>query len=467
MSYLKHGTHFTDCARLAGTGMKYILPAFVLLGLIALGGAVWADPAARVGRLSFREGTVSYSAAPGEKWETATLNYPLTAGNLLSTGQGSRAEVHIGSSAIRLAADSEVSFDPLDDQAVQMRIDKGSASVRLRQFDQGQTFQVNIQTASISLAAPGSYRIDQKDSGEAVLTTREGDAEVTGGQATFHVQVGQAAVIPPEGPDAYRITSASPPDAWDQWVASRDSREDRVVSARYVSREMDGVEDLDNFGTWQIIEGYGPVWIPTAVPVGWTPYTLGHWVSIDPWGWTWVDYEPWGFAPFHYGRWAFSAGAWFWVPGPIVAQPVFAPALVTWVGGRPWRGHPPDGEHISWVPLRPRQPFHPWYRASISYVRAVNGSMILRPRFANGPVAVRPFIEPSGLGGSLPGRVFVPRGPEANGRPEAAPRVFASPYDRWSYGRPGIARDPRWTMEGPPQQALQDEDPELLKRWGR
>jgi quercetin dioxygenase-like cupin family protein len=335
--------------------MKYILPAFLLLGLIALGGAVWADPPARVGRLSFLDGTVSYSAAPGEKWETAALNYPLTAGNLLSTGQESRSEVQIGSAAVRLSADTEVSFDALDDQTVQVRLDKGSASVRLRQLDQGQTFQVDIPTASISLTAPGSYRIDQKNSGEAVLTTREGDAEVTGGQTTFEVQAGQAATIPPQGPDAYGITQASPPDAWDQWVAARDERDDQVASLRYVSSEMDGGADLDNYGSWQIIAGYGPCWFPAAIPIGWAPYTRGHWVWVAPWGWTWVDYEPWGFAPFHYGRWASYGGAWCWVPGPIVAQPVFSPALVRWVGSKPWRGHPPDGERISWAPLRPYQ----------------------------------------------------------------------------------------------------------------
>ena len=59
----------------------------------------------------------------------------------------------------------------------------------------------------------------------------------------------------------------------------------------------------------------------------------GHWAWIDPWGWSWVDDEPWGFAPFHYGRWAQFGGRWGWVPCPMRETPVYAPALVAWIGG--------------------------------------------------------------------------------------------------------------------------------------
>ncbi len=75
------------------------------------------------------------------------------------------------------------------------------------------------------------------------------------------------------------------------------------------------------------------MWVPNGTPAGWAPYHYGHWVWVDPWGWTWVDDAPWGFAPFHYGRWAYVGGYWGWVPGPIAARPVYAPALVAWVGG--------------------------------------------------------------------------------------------------------------------------------------
>src|SRR2546428_7576392 len=37
------------------------------------------------------------------------------------------------------------------------------------------------------------------------------------------------------------------------------------------------------------------------------------------------------FRSFHYGRWAYARNEWLWVPGPVVARPVYAPALVAFV----------------------------------------------------------------------------------------------------------------------------------------
>ena len=79
--------------------------------------------------------------------------------------------------------------------------------------------------------------------------------------------------------------------------------------------------------------GYGNVWTPAGVASDWAPYRYGHWVWVEPWGWTWVEDEPWGFAPFHYGRWAYAQHSWCWVPGPVVVRPVYSPALVAFVGG--------------------------------------------------------------------------------------------------------------------------------------
>jgi hypothetical protein len=88
---------------------------------------------------------------------------------------------------------------------------------------------------------------------------------------------------------------------------------------------------------------------------------------VEPWGWTWIDDAPWGFAPFHYGRWAMVAGGWVWVPGRMVvgARPVYAPALVAFVGG-------PGVEVAAWFPLGPHEVYRPSYRASEFYVRRVN-----------------------------------------------------------------------------------------------
>jgi len=175
-------------------------------------------------------------------------------------------------------------------------------------------------------------------------------------------------------PLQYDIEQIPGPDGFDNWAFGRDRREDRAEASNYISPEVTGYEDLDDYGRWRYVAGYGNVWIPAGVPEGWAPYRYGHWVWVHPWGWTWVEDEPWGFAPFHYGRWAYVPGGWCWVPGPVVVRPVYAPALVAFVGGG-------SGFHFSlaiggggvgWFPLAPGEVYVPPYRVSPTYVNNVN-----------------------------------------------------------------------------------------------
>jgi hypothetical protein len=96
-------------------------------------------------------------------------------------------------------------------------------------------------------------------------------------------------------------------DEFDRWASERDRR--GAVSARYVSRDVVGYEDLDDHGSWRAAEGYGNVWVP-RVAADWAPYRDGHWAWVEPWGWTWVDDAPWGFAVSHQAAGRISA-----VPG--------------------------------------------------------------------------------------------------------------------------------------------------------
>ena len=137
---------------------------------------------------------------------------------------------------------------------------------------------------------------------------------------------------------------------------------------------MTGAEDLDRYGQWQQTPEYGALWVPRSVAADWAPYTTGHWAWVRPWGWTWVDDAPWGFAPFHYGRWVYHRNVWCWAPGTYVARPVYAPALVAWVGG-PRGGVSISvgaGAPVGWFPLAPREVYVPAYRASPRYVQQVN-----------------------------------------------------------------------------------------------
>jgi len=138
---------------------------------------------------------------------------------------------------------------------------------------------------------------------------------------------------------------------------------------------------LDEYGSWRSAANYGTVWYPRSVPVGWTPYRDGYWSWVEPWGWNWIDSEPWGFAPFHYGRWASIDGLWAWAPGDFVAAPVYAPALVSFLGDpAAIVTSALAGAAVGWFPLGPGEAYWPWYSNDPGYIRAVNTGIVSDPR---------------------------------------------------------------------------------------
>src|SRR5579864_1672885 len=92
------------------------------------------DPPARAGRLNFISGAVSFQPAGVDDWVDAVINRPLTTGDHLWTDRDSRAELHIGSAALRLNSQTAFEFLNLDDSNVQIRLAEGSLTVRLREL---------------------------------------------------------------------------------------------------------------------------------------------------------------------------------------------------------------------------------------------------------------------------------------------------------------------------------------------
>ncbi len=332
-----------------------------------------ADPPSRVARLSYLNGDVSFQPNGVDDWVTATLNRPLTTSDRLWTARDSRAELQTGNATMRLNSETSFTLANLDDQRVQIQIAQGVLNVRLRQLDPSEAFEIDTPNLTLNLLRAGEYRIEVDNENDvSFVTVRSGSAEVTGGAQAMTVQPGQEATFSGNDGAMHQVNAARGPDGFDQWCSARDRRADSARSAQYVSRNVIGYEDLDQYGTWQPYGDYGMVWVPAAVSVGWAPYRYGHWAWIYPWGWTWVDDAPWGFAPFHYGRWVHAGFGWAWVPGPIYARPVYAPALVAWFGGSGFSVGMSFGGGVGWFALGPREPFIPWYWGSQRYFSRVN-----------------------------------------------------------------------------------------------
>ncbi len=325
------------------------------------------DPPSRVARLGYMQGSVSFQPAGESEWVEAAPNRPMTTGDQLWADRDSRAELNLGSAVISLNSNTGVSFLNLDDRTAQIQLSAGSINVRVRRLHRDDVFEIDTPNQAFSIGQPGRYRVEASEDGSyTVVSIREGEGESTGNGETYTLHAGQRATF--EGTDRLnaQVEEIGGPDDFDNWSDGRYRRYDDSRSARYVSPDVVGYEDLDDNGDWRADSTYGNVWYP-HVSEGWAPYREGHWAWVDPWGWTWVDDEPWGYAPFHYGRWSSIGGRWGWVPGPVAVSAVYAPALVVFIGAG-------GGGNMGWFPLGPREVYVPSYAVSRGYVDRVNVS---------------------------------------------------------------------------------------------
>lgn len=349
-------------------------PQAVAVTLLLVAGVALADPPGRVARLAYVGGEVSFAPAGEDGWFEARLNRPLVTGDRLWTGRGGRVELQLGSAVLRLDRNTSFEFLNLDDELAQIQLTEGTINLRVDYLHPGQVYEVDTPTLAFVVNEPGEYRLDVTAmSNSTQVTIFDGSAEVYGehGRSQRLFAGSSTRFHDPGLRDVERLVMPRHDD-FDRWALARNDRYLHSPSRQYVSTELIGYDDLDEYGSWRHVSDYGHVWFPRRVAAGWAPYRNGHWSWIEPWGWTWVDDAPWGFAPFHYGRWVYVSSGWGWLPGPRHVRPVYAPALVAFVGGSNWSLTVSSGPPIGWFPLGPRDVYVPWYRSSRDYFGRVN-----------------------------------------------------------------------------------------------
>ncbi|MBI3106605.1 MAG: hypothetical protein HYY95_13735, partial [Candidatus Rokubacteria bacterium] len=310
-------------------------------------------------RISYINGDVSFWRPGASEWTPARVNTPLAPGDSLYTGPTGNVEVQIGARAfVRAAEGTQLGLDNQEPDFVQFSVTAGHAGLDLRELAPGQTIELDTPNAAFTIERTGYYHVDVTQDSTAFRIRRGGRATMTpvGGTAT-PVAANQQVVV--TGTDTPRVDTGGAPELteWERWNYERTDSLVTSPSARYVPRDVYGTEELDRHGSWRVVESYGSVWVPTAVASGWVPYSTGRWIWDPRYGWTWLDNEPWGWAPYHYGRWVHVSGFWGWAPGPIVVRPVYAPALVVFLGGvRLSFGLP-----LAWAPLGWGEPIIPWW----------------------------------------------------------------------------------------------------------
>ncbi|MBS0524746.1 MAG: FecR domain-containing protein [Proteobacteria bacterium] len=355
----------------------------LVAGTLAFSGAAFAqtgpsgDPPARVGRLSYLQGTVSYHDAQADAWSPAAVNTPLTTGDSVWTEPNGHDELSISGTRVRMDGDTQLDVAALDDSQTRLQLDQGRLDIKTFALDTNQPYQIVTPRGIAALKDQGDYYVHAGTTADpTVMGVRSGaaDFQAPNGQ-TVALHSGEEAQVTGDG-DSIQIrkVETAPPPLPTYW-AQRDQRIN-YAPVQYLGADVTGYEDLAAYGTWTNDPDYGEVWVPQAVAADWTPYSTGYWSYVDPYGWTWVDSAPWGFAPYHYGRWAHRDNRWFWVPPERREHAVYAPALVAFVGGTELGAAigAQNRRPVGWFPLGPREAYVPPYTADRHYYQRINAN---------------------------------------------------------------------------------------------
>jgi hypothetical protein len=322
------------------------------------------DPSRGVARISLLQGDSNVRRGDSGELVAAAINAPLLAQDHIITAPGARAEVEFDSAnLVRLAPNTDLALADLAYHKFQIQLAQGTIIYSVVRQSKSTT-EIDTPSISIRPLSLGEYRISILGDGSTQVTVRAGQAEIYSPQGSEQLAAGRTMIVRSsnQGPE-FQASSAIPFDDFDQWNIARDQQMQRSLSVRYVSSDINGADDLDQYGHW-VPSQYGQAWTPSNVSSDWAPYRDGQWTWADYYGWTWVDSAPWGWAPYHYGRWFMNGSyGWSWFPGPVAASYYWRPALVGFFGfGAGFGfGFGFGFGNIGWCPLAPYEAFHPWY----------------------------------------------------------------------------------------------------------
>jgi hypothetical protein len=288
--------------------------ACVLLALPAL-----ADSQARIVRLSDVQGNVQIDKNTGLGFESAFLNLPITQGVELKTLLNGRAEIEFeDGSTVRLAPNSTVQFSTLGTEDAGRRVSTinlvaGMAYVNWLGKDD---FSLSFAQEKISLERAAHFRV-YTSMQTATLAVFKGDVNVAGPAGNVTVAKKKTATFDVADNDKYTLANNVKESALDNWdKESIDYHQEYAKNNESSSPFGYGLSDLNYYGDYSMIPGYGMMWQPFFTGVGWDPFMDGAWGFYPGFGYMFASPYPWGWLPYRYGNWNFIPGnGWMWQPG--------------------------------------------------------------------------------------------------------------------------------------------------------
>jgi hypothetical protein len=280
-----------------------------------------ADSQARVVRLSEVQDEVQIDRNTGQGFEKAFLNLPLSQGVKLRTEEHGQAALEFeDGSALRLAPKTAIELPQLllRDSGAKMssvHLQEGTAYVNFL-GTKDDVLELTFAREKLTLTQPAHLRIFVGDV-DAAVSVFKGEVGITGPAGTVEVTKDHTASFDlvddhydlADGIDEY------PYDSWDKQQTKYQQQYSNNSYSNY-SPYAYGTSDLNYYGSFFDLPGYGMLWQPYFIGAGWDPFMNGAWAFYPGFGYGWVSGYPWGWTPYHCGSWVFiPLYGWVWQPG--------------------------------------------------------------------------------------------------------------------------------------------------------
>ena len=279
----------------------------------------FADSQARIVRLSTVDGDVQIDRNTGQGYEKAFLNLPVTQGTKLRTGPDARAEIEFeDGSTLRLTPGTLVEFPELGrrdsgGRSSNLQLQGGTAYLNFK-GDKQEQFSLGFGQERLVLTKPVHLRLEVKDA-NATVAVFKGEVDVMSSLGKVNLEKKHSATFDLSG-TTYTTANSLEPDPYDEWDKQQDKYQQQYSVSNSYSPYAYGSSDLNYYGSFYNMPGYGMMWQPYLVGAGWDPFMNGAWSYYPGSGYAWVSAYPWGWTPYRYGSWTYlPTYGWFWQPG--------------------------------------------------------------------------------------------------------------------------------------------------------
>jgi hypothetical protein len=287
--------------------------------------------------LSDVQGSVQIDKNTGLGFEHAFVNLPVVQGSQLRTGANGRAEIEFeDGSSMRLGPNTAVEFSSLGlndsgKRISEVKLTQGMAYVNWMGKDD---LSFNFSQEKIALDRSAHFRVDASTQ-VANLAVFKGDVQVSGPAGQLNVEKKKTATFDIADNDKSAINNKIAEAPLDSWDKEAISYHDQYAKNSTNSPYGYGLSDLNYYGAYSNVPGYGMMWQPYFTGVGWDPFMDGAWGYYPGSGYMFASAYPWGWLPYRYGNWMFVPNfGWMWQPGmwnSFVNVPRYTPTTLTHV----------------------------------------------------------------------------------------------------------------------------------------